>query len=100
MKSEGYFSVTCEILFVWDYSERLSAHFNLEIQSDHFTNGRSLFIEGCNIDFVDEDHNAQSEFHSHPSNDSRQDTSKTHEHMIYILNELETSNKLNINCTI
>ena len=36
-----------------DYTERLSAHFNLEIQSDHFGNGRSISIEGCNIELVD-----------------------------------------------
>ena len=41
------------ILSVRDYTERLSAHFNLEIQFDHFGNGRSLSIEGYNIKFVD-----------------------------------------------
>ena len=36
-----------------DYVERLCAYFNLEIQSDHFDNGRSLSIESCNIELVD-----------------------------------------------
>ena len=38
------------LLTVWDYAERLSAHFDLEIQSDHFGNERSLLIEGCSVE--------------------------------------------------
>jgi hypothetical protein len=34
-----------------DYAERLSAKFNLEIQSDHFGNGRSLSMEGSSVEF-------------------------------------------------
>jgi hypothetical protein len=33
-----------------DYAERLSAKFNLEIQSDHFGNGRSLSMEGSSVE--------------------------------------------------
>ena len=49
MRSEGCFSISDVILYVRDNAERLSVHFNLEIQSDHFGNGRSLSIEGCNV---------------------------------------------------
>ena len=52
IRSEGCFSIG-KILSIRDYTERLSAHFNLEIQSDHFGNGMSLSIEGYNIKFVD-----------------------------------------------
>jgi hypothetical protein len=34
-----------------DYVEQLSAKFNLEIQSDHFGNGRSLYMEGSRVKF-------------------------------------------------
>ena len=34
------------LLTVRDHAERLSNHFDLRIQSDHFDNGRSLSIEG------------------------------------------------------
>ena len=62
MSSECYFSIPGDILSIRDYAERLSSRFHLKIQSDHFGNGWSLSIEGCNIEFIDEDPNAQSEF--------------------------------------
>ena len=58
MRNEDCFSVTSSILSVLDHTGRLSAHFNLEIQSDYFEDGRLLSIEGFNIEFVNEDHNA------------------------------------------
>ena len=73
MRNERCLSIPGDILSVRDYTERLSTHFNLEVQSDHFGNGRSLSIEGCNIQYIDIDHEEHSEFHFHLSNDSRQD---------------------------
>ena len=49
MRSERCLSIPGDILYVRDYAERLSAHFNLEVQSDHFGNGRSLSIKGIII---------------------------------------------------
>ena len=49
MRNKICSSIPGDILFVRYYAERLSTHFNLEVQSDHFGNGRSLSIEGCNI---------------------------------------------------
>ena len=71
MRSERCLSIPGDILYVRDYAERLSAHFNLEIQSDHFGNGRSLSIEGSNLQYIDEDYDEQSEFHSYLSDDNR-----------------------------
>ena len=100
MRNIKCLSIPDDILSVRDYVERLSVHFNLEIQSDHFGNGRSLSIEGCNIQYIDEDHEEHSEFHSHLSDDSRQDASTTHAHMISMLNELQKCNKLKPKFTI
>ena len=100
MRSERCLSIPGDILSVRDYAERLSAHFNLEIQSDHFGNGRSLSIEGNNLQYIDEDHDEHSEFHSHHLGDSRQDTSTTHAHITSMLNELQKCNKLKPKCTI
>ena len=72
MTNERCLSILGDILFVRDYAERLSTYFNLEIQSDHFGNGRSLSIECCNIQYIDEDHEEHSELHYHLLNDSRQ----------------------------
>ena len=100
MRNIKCLSIPGDILSVRDYVERLSIHFNLEIQSDHFGNGRSLSIEGNNIQYIDEDDEEHSEFHSHLSNDSRQDASTTHAHMISMLNELQKCNKLKPKWTI
>ena len=69
-RNDRYFSIPGDILSMRDYTKRLSAHFNLEIQPDHFGNGRSLSIEGCNIQYIDEDNDEYSDFHSHLSEDS------------------------------
>ena len=69
MRNERCLSVSGDILSVRDYVEHLSAHFNLEVQSYHFGNGRSLSIEGCNIQYIDGDHEDHSEFHSHLSDE-------------------------------
>ena len=87
MKNERCLSIPGDILSGGDYTEHLAAYFNLEMQSDHFGNGRSLSIERCNVQYVDEDHEEHSEFHSHLSDASQQDTSTTHAHIISILNE-------------
>ena len=100
MRSERCLSIPSDILSVRDYAERLSVHFNLEVQSDHFGNGRSLSIEGNNLQYIDEDHEENSEFHSHLSDDSRQDASTTHAHMTSMLNELKKGNTLKPKCTI
>ena len=64
----------------------MSTNLNLEIQSDHFRNGRSLSIEGCFIEIIDTDLNGNCVFNSHFSDDSRQDVYTTHTHMILMLN--------------
>ena len=88
------------ILSIRDYAERMSANFNLEIQSEYFGNGRSISIKGCMINIVDQDMNGYMEFHSHFSDDSRQDSSTTHAHMISMLTELRKNNQLKQRCTI
>lgn len=95
MRSEGCFSVTGDILSVRYYADRLSTHFNREIQSNYFENGLLLSIEGYNIEFVDKNYKQQSEFYSHLSDDSQKYTSITPAHIIYILKKLEKGNKLN-----
>ena len=100
MRSERCLYIPGDILSVKDNAERLSAHFNLEVQSDHFGNGRSLSIEGNNLQYIDEDHEVHSEFHSHISDDSRQDASTTHVHMTSMLNELKKGNKIKPKGTI
>ena len=100
MRNERCLSIPGVILSVRDYAERLSAHFNLEVQSDHFGNDRSLSIEGTNLQYIDDDHDEHSEFHSHLSDDSRQDATTTHTYMISMLNELKKFNKFKPKCTI
>jgi hypothetical protein len=85
-----------------DYAERLNAKFNLEIQSDHFGNDRDLSIEGVSVHLhtlesltaYAETHEIwnlnepRMEFHSHFSDNSKQDAATTHEHMDRLVNLL------------
>ena len=73
MRSERCLSIPDDILSVRENAEYLSAHFNSEVQSDHFGNDRPLSIEGNNLQYIDEDHEEHSEFHSHLLDNSRQD---------------------------
>ena len=66
----------------------MSVNLNLEIQSENFGNGRSLSIEGCNIEIVDKKLNGSCKFHSHFSDDSRQDASTVHARMLFMLEKL------------
>lgn len=71
-----------------DYAERLKFEFNLEIQSEHFGNCRSLSIEGCSCRFMKEGQLLM-EMHSHFSDSSRQDARTTYAHMKVELQYLE-----------
>ena len=59
------------LLTVRHYAERLSAHFELEIQSDHFSNGRYLSIEGCSVEVYINTFIFRLHFHLHFSDDNR-----------------------------
>ena len=89
LQERACYSKPGNILSIRDYAERMSANFNLEIQSEHFGNGRSLSIEGCMIYIVNQNMNGYMEFHSYFSDDSRQDASTTHAHMVSMLTELK-----------
>ena len=52
------------------------------------------------IDAVDQDLNSNMEFHSNFSDDSRQDASTAHAHMVNMLNELRNNNQLKERYTI
>ena len=90
----------CNRSSVRDFAERLSVNFNLEIRSNHFGNSKSLSIEVCDLESIDEDYNAQSEFYSHLSDNVHQDVSTTYVFMIYVLNELKKGKNLNPKYTI
>jgi hypothetical protein len=96
-----------------DYAERLSAKFNLEIQSDHFGNGRSLSMEGSSVEFfsapaiVNAEANPTGDYsgsitmesQSHFSDESKQDASTTHAHMLVLLEYLFKNNVMKIGST-
>jgi hypothetical protein len=67
-----------------DYAERLKFEFNLEIQSEHFGNCRSLSIEGCSCRYM-RLAECLMEMHSHFSDSLRQDSRKTFAHMQVII---------------
>ena len=92
-----------------DYAERLLAAFNLEIQAEHFGNGRSLSMEGSSVEIfaraaviaslagdytvADALPHLRMDFHSHFSDASRQDAATTHAHMWVLLDLLMRGTK-------
>jgi hypothetical protein len=100
-RQNAFIRLAWTVLTRRDYAERLNAKFNLEIQSDHFGNDRDLSIEGVSVHM----HELESlvsyleaqdvstlvqrmEFHSHFSDNSKQDAATTHEHMDHLVNLL------------
>ena len=91
-----------------DYAERLAAAFNLEAQHEHFGNSRSLSIEGSSVETfcaaaVDayragvwrmDESDLKMVFHSHFSDDSRQDAATTHAHMVVLFEHLKEIGEL------
>ena len=97
-----------------DYAERLAAAFNLEAQFEHFGNGRTLSMEGSSVEtFVkaaieafmagvwqmDED-DLKMVFHSHLSDESKQDAATTHAHMLVLFTELKEIGELCAGLTV
>lgn len=78
-----------------DYAERMGAAFKNQIQADHFGNDRDLSMEGCSVKQFDpgslelfeagltalEELTTRMEFHSHFSDDSKQNAASTHVNM-------------------
>jgi hypothetical protein len=97
-----------------DYAERLSAVFADEIQSSHFGNGRLMSIEGSSVESFDSldleafmrgeivarNMVSNMEFHSHFSNDSRQDAATTAAHLTVLLDRLKSKGKFIQGCTL
>ena len=88
------------LLTVRDYTERLSAHFDLEMQSDHFGNGRSLSIEDYSVEVCMNNSISCLRFHPHFSNDSRQYASTTNAHMMKMIVNLNLNNQEISGCTV
>ena len=80
------------LLTIRDYAERLSAHFDLDIHSNHFGNGRSLSIEGCSVEVSINNSIYRLQYHSNFYNDSRQDTSTTNAHMMKMMDNMKLNN--------
>jgi hypothetical protein len=91
-----------------DYAERLSAAFDLEIQSEHFGNSRSLSMEGSSVEFhiadllkeykagnLDVEALEQEfEFIYHFSDVPRQDATTTNAHMDVLIKDLKVKGRL------
>jgi hypothetical protein len=89
-----------------DYAERLLAEFDLEVQSTHFGNHRSLSMEGSAVEFFTQEDqetikNGQAtaesplpilESHSHFSDGQRQDAATTYEHTERLVCNLKERN--------
>jgi hypothetical protein len=90
LRQLAFLSKAQSIKTIRDYTERLNAAFDQEIQSEHFGNSRSLSIEGCAVEMVVNVLEGESklEFHSHFSDESRQDACMTMAHMEVLIEHL------------
>jgi hypothetical protein len=108
MRMNNFLGTPGCIKTIRDYAERLLAKFNLEVQSSHFGNGRSLSMEGSTalfylIEEIEkyqrgekrlEDIRPIMQSHSHFSDDSRQDASTTFEHTSKLIEYLKINRQL------
>jgi hypothetical protein len=95
-----------------DYAERLLAEFDLEVQSTHFGNHRSLSMEGSAVEFFpandqEKIRNGETttqtsgpilESHSHFSDGQRQDAATTYEHTETLISNLKARHILLRGC--
>ena len=81
LRENTCYSKPRHVLSIRDYTKRMFAKLNIEIYSEQFRNGRSIPIEGCMIDIVDQDFNSYMAFHSYFADDSQQDASTEHVHI-------------------
>jgi hypothetical protein len=102
MRDKAFHNNSGSIKTIRDYAEYLLVKFNLEIQSSHFGNGRSLSMEGSTVQFYPpaelenyekglvriEEINTVLESHSHFTDNSRQDASTTYEHIDRLIHQL------------
>ena len=115
-RQEAFESNIGDLKTIRDYAERLAAKFNLEIQEEHFGNGRNLSMEGSAIlqytkeaidrllsgspladDFVKE---TALHFHSHLSDNSQQDAATTNAHMEVLIQSLKESGTIGQRATM
>ena len=78
----------------------MSVHLELEIQSDHFGNGRLLSTEDCSVEVSMNSFISRLQFHSHFSDNSRQDASTTIAHMMKMMDKLKLKNQEMNVCTV
>jgi hypothetical protein len=106
-REEAFQSRVGDLKTIRDYAERLAAKFNLEIQEEHFGNGRNLSIEGSAVQqftkeamerFLSGSYSADDfkedvslHFHSHLSDDSLQNAATTNAHMEVLFDSLKES---------
>jgi hypothetical protein len=112
LRDEAFRKNVGSVKTIRDYAERLDAKFNLEIQTEHFGNGRSLSLEGvsCRTHAVEAiqalvngetiDESTRLHFHSHFSDYSRQDAATTTAHLNVLLDSLEKSGEMGKNGTM
>ena len=84
LRHDACYFIPGNICTIRDYAEIIFSNFNLEIHSEYIGNGRSLSIEGWNIEIIDKELNGSCEFHSNFSGDSHEDSSTTHAFMVYV----------------
>jgi hypothetical protein len=112
-RQAAFQSRTGDLKTIRDYAERLAAKFNLEIQEEHFGNGRNLSIEGSAVQQFTKEANERFlsgsakdleefvlHFHSHLSDKSLQNAATTNAHMEVLFDRLIESGAIGKKATM
>jgi hypothetical protein len=84
-----------------DFAEAIQAEMDNEVQGDHFGKIRKMMLEGCSVEFFSlELEKYTKEFHSHLSDDCKQNAATSFENMKNVLQNLRERGVLEENVSV
>jgi hypothetical protein len=84
-----------------DFAEAIQAEMDNEVQGDHFGKIRKMMLEGCSVEFFSLELDKHTkEFHSHLSDDCKQNAATSFENMKNVLHDLRERGVLRENVTV
>jgi hypothetical protein len=84
-----------------DFAEAIQAEMDNEVQGDHFGKIRKMMLEGCSVEFFSRElEKYTKEFHSHLSDDCKQNAATSYENMKNVLQDLRERGVLHENVSV
>ena len=84
-----------------DFAEAIKAEMDNEVQGDHFGKIRKMMLEGCSVEYLSAElQKFTKEFHSHLSDDCKQNAATSFENMRNVLQGLRERGVLKENVSV